>query len=126
MGKKPVGSDPDDFATDLNVYFEHVVSAHTKARDGRWLAEVTGGVRSKGYWSGLLKGTRAMNTNDIDVIARIFNVSAFDFVRYARDFAHGKPVPVLNVGAHPEDYEISKDPGEFERQAAETPRTPGD
>lgn len=103
MGKKPIGNDPDPFASDLNAYFQHVVSLHTKARDGRWLASLTDGTRGKGYWSGLLNGTRAMNTNDIDVIARIFNVSPFDFVRYAQKHAAGEETPVLNVGDHLED-----------------------
>lgn len=102
MGKKPIGNDPDPFASDLNAYFQHVVSLHTKARDGRWLASVTDGTRGKGYWAGLLNGTRAMNTNDIDVIARTFSVSPFDFVRYAQMHAAGEETPDLNVGGSPE------------------------
>lgn len=103
MGKKPVGDNPDSFASDLNAYFKHVVSAYTPATDGRWLAEVTDNIRGKGYWSGLLKGDRAMNTNDIDVIARTFNVSPFDFVRYAHMHAAGEKTPDLNVGDSLED-----------------------
>lgn len=103
MGHKPIGNDPDPFASDLNAYFQYVVAAHTKARDGRWLADVTGGTRGKGYWSGLLNGSRAMNTNDVDVIARTFNVSPFDFVRYAQMHASGEKTPDLNVGDPLED-----------------------
>lgn len=103
MGKKPVGDKPETFASDLNNYFVHVVSAYTTAKDGRWLASVSGNVRGKGYWSGLLNGTRAMNTNDIDVIARIFNVSPFDFIRYAHLHAAGEETPTLNVGDTVED-----------------------
>lgn len=103
MGKKPVGDNPDNFASDLNAYFKHVVTAYTKAEDGRWLADATGNIRGKGYWSGLLKGDRAMNTNDIDVIARTFNVSPFDFVRYAHMHAAGEDTPNLNVGDSMED-----------------------
>lgn len=106
MGKKPIGNDPDPFASDLNAYFQHVVSLHTKARDGRWLAAVTGGTRGKGYWAGLLNGTRAMNTNDIDVIARTFNVSPFDFVRYAQMYAAGEETPPLYVGDDLEDVSV--------------------
>lgn len=106
MGKKPIGNDPDPFASDLNAYFQHVVSQHTKARDGRWLATVTGGTRGKGYWAGLLSGTRAMNTNDIDVIARTFNVSPFDFVRYAQLHAAGEETPDLNVGDDLDDMPV--------------------
>lgn len=124
MGMKPVGSDPDPFAADLNAYFQYVVGQHTKAKDGRWLADVSGGARGKGYWAGLLAGTRAMNTNDIDVIGRIFQVSPFDFIRYAKLHAEGKPTPLLHVGAHDEDYERSEYPGDHLPQAAETERTP--
>lgn len=106
MGKKPIGDNPDTFASDLNAYFQHVVSSYTEARDGRWLASVTGGTRGKGYWSGLLNGTRAMNTNDIDVIARTFNVSPFDFVRYSQMHAAGEKTPDLYVGDHPEDETV--------------------
>lgn len=105
MGKKPVGDNPDNFASDLNAYFKHVVSAYTTATDGRWLADVTGNIRGKGYWSGLLKGERAMNTNDIDVIARTFNVSPFDFIEYAKMHAAGDATPNLNVGGVVEDVE---------------------
>lgn len=109
MGKKPIGNDPDPFASDLNAYFQHVVSQYTNARDGRWLSTVTGGARGKGYWAGLLNGTRAMNTNDIDVIAMTFNVSPFDFVRYAQMHAAGEDTPALNVGDSLDDDDTLTD-----------------
>ncbi|WP_405375893.1 MULTISPECIES: hypothetical protein [unclassified Microbacterium] len=124
MGRKGT-SDPDAFANELGAYFKHVIATQTSAVDGRWLAEASGGARGREYWRKRLAGTDALTTNDIDILAKIFDVSPFDFVRWARLYAEGKPTPELSVGPHAEDYEISEDPGEYGLAAKKRPN-PGD
>lgn len=124
MGKKSHAT-PTGFATELNAYLRHVLDANGKQDlSGRWLAEVTDGARARDYWSALVKDERAMTTNDIDVLAETFGMSAFDFVRNARALASSGEAPAPIVGALDEDWGIAEDPGDELPQAAETPREP--
>lgn len=98
--------EPQGFSADLNAYLKKVLADNGKEdRSGRWLEEVTGFVRSYDYWSKIIKDTRAMTTNDIDVLAKAFGIDAFDWVDNTQRYARGEDVPalVLNVGDPVED-----------------------
>ncbi|KEP72574.1 hypothetical protein HR12_42960 [Microbacterium sp. SUBG005] len=65
--------------------------------------------RKRDYWTALIKGTREMTTNDIDVVAKAFGLpTPFDYVRNAHELAETGGAPTFNVGTHPEDYDISE------------------
>ncbi|MFJ2506286.1 hypothetical protein [Microbacterium sp. NPDC087592] len=101
--------DPQGFSADLNEYLKKVLSDNGKVdRSGRWLEEVTAGARSYDYWSKIVKDTRAMTTNDIQVLADAFGISAFDWVTYTQMHAAGEETPTLvfNVGGHEEDVNV--------------------
>ena len=116
MGKKSHAA-PDGFAAELNAYLAHLLNQQGRQDlSGRWLETATDGARSRDYWAGFVKNDRAMNTNDIDVLAKLFGMSPFEFVRNARELA--------DVGPHPEDFHVSEDPGDALPHAAETERKP--
>lgn len=119
--------EPEGFSADLNAYLRKILEDNGKTdRSGRWLGEITEGARSYDYWSKIVKDTRAMTTNDIDVVAKAFGVSAFVWVDNAQAHAAGietEPL-ILNVGTHPEDYEQSEDPGDDYGLAAKERPTP--
>lgn len=116
----------DGFSADLNAYLKHIINGHGREDlSGRWLSDITMNVRSRDYWSKIVKDQRSMNTNDIDVLAGAFGMSPFDFVRQARELAAGNEVEVPNVAPHPEDYESGEDPGEQFPNAAAEKREPG-
>lgn len=118
----------EGFSADLNSYLRKVLSDHGKEDlSGKWLESVTDKARRYDYWSRFVKDERAMTTNDIQVLARTFGVSPYEWVANTRRHAAGQPVPVvrLNVGGHAEDYEQSDYPDGL-RNAAETKRNPGD
>lgn len=97
----------EGFSADLNAYLKHIINGH--GRDdlsGRWLTEITHSARARDYWSKLVKNERAMNTNDIDVLATAFGMSPFEFVRQARALAEGDEVPVPNVRPLEEDVPV--------------------
>lgn len=112
--------DQSQFSKDMTRYVNHVVAAHTAARDGRWLAERTD--RGKDYWAGVLNGD-ALNTNDIQILANLFGVNVYEFVRQARDHARDLETPPLSVRDLDDDFEISDDPGVY-GLAALKPRKP--
>ena len=119
--------EPAGFSADLNAYLKKVLQDNGRQDlSGRWLTSITGGARKHDYWGGIVKNTRAMTTNDVQVLAQTFGISPYEWVANTRRFRDGQPVPVLihHVGAHDEDYDISEDPGEELAGAAETPRTP--
>jgi hypothetical protein len=118
---------PQGFSADLNAYLKKVLADNGREDlSGRWLEEITGQARRYDYWSKIVKNTRAMTTNDIDVLAKAFGISPFEWVGNTRRLADGKLVPVLihDVVPHEEDYDISEDPGDAYPNAAETPRNP--
>lgn len=98
--------EPLGFSADLNAFLKKVLSDNGREDlSGRWLEEVTGGARRYDYWSKLTKNARAMTTNDIDVLAKTFGISPFDWVDYTQRHARGEEVPVLvlNVGDQVQD-----------------------
>jgi len=101
--------DPQGFSADLNGYLQKVLADNGKVdRSGRWLEEITEGARSYDYWSKIVKDTRAMTTNDIQVLAEAFGISPFDWVNNTQRHAAGKDTPALvfNVGGHEEDVNV--------------------
>lgn len=116
---------PEEFADVLNKYVQYVLSENGRTdRSGRFLHTKTGEARSRDYWAKIVKGERAMTTNDIGVLAKAFDMSPYEFVDAAEDLANGrKPVPP-NVSAHDEDYELSDDPGDDYGLAAKERPTP--
>lgn len=118
---------PEGFSADLNAYLRKVLADNGKTDlSGRWLEEITGSARRYDYWSKIVKNSRAMTTNDIDVLANAFGISPFEWVGNTRRHAEGKPVALLifNVGTLDDDYDISEDPGDAYPNAAEEPRSP--
>lgn len=126
MGKTS-HSAPGDFATELGDYLRFLIKEHGGNDDlsGRWMEKHTGKARSRDYWSGIIKGAREMTTNDIAVIADSFGLPVFDFVPNAKQLAETGTAPAGNVAPHPEDYDISGDPGDF-GLAAKKRQNPGD
>jgi hypothetical protein len=121
--------EPYAFSEDLNAYLKKVLKDHDRTDlSGRWLDALTNGARSYDYWSKIVKNTRAMTTNDIQVLAEAFDVTPYAWVQSAREYAasHLAPVTHLNVGTHAEDYGTGEDPGDKYPNAAEEPRKPGD
>lgn len=98
--------EPQGFSADLNAYLKKVLAENGKSdRSGRWLQEVTGFVRSYDYWSKIIKDTRAMTTNDIDVLANAFGIGPFEWVENTERHARGEEVAplILNVGDPEQD-----------------------
>lgn len=98
--------DPQGFSADLNAFLQKVLKDNGKVdRSGRWLEEITAGARSYDYWSKIVKDTRAMTTNDIQVLADAFGISAFEWVDYTQQHAAGEETPELlfDVGGLEED-----------------------
>lgn len=125
MGKTSHAT-PGQFANELGDYLRHLVKANGREDlSGRWLEAVTSGARKRDYWAALIKGTREMTTNDVDVVANAFGMpDPFTYVRNAHTLAETGDAPTFNVGPHEEDYEISEDPGDYGLAAQERP-TPG-
>lgn len=100
---------PDRFASNLNAYLKKVLADNGKEDlSGRYLQSATGNVRSYDYWAKIIKDTRAMTTNDIQVIATALGVSPFDWVENSERHAAGEETPTLlfNVGGHEEDVSV--------------------
>lgn len=127
---EPVGktshAEPGQFANELGEYLRYLLAANGRQDlSGRWMESITAGARKRDYWTALIKGTREMTTNDIDVVAAAFGLpTPFDYVRNAHELAETGTAPIFNVGPHPEDYDISEDPGEYVLAAKKRP-TPG-
>ncbi len=95
--------EPYGFSADLNAYLKKVLEEDNgrEDRSGKWLENVTGGARRYDYWSKIVKGTRSMTTNDVQVIAMTFGISPFEWVANARRHAAGQktlPLSVRGVG----------------------------
>lgn len=92
------------FSHDLNVYLKHVIEEDNKRTDqsGKWLEKITDGARRYDYWGNLVKDSRAMTTNDIQVLAAAFGVTPYEWVANARRYRNGEKVmklaPVAIVG----------------------------
>lgn len=118
---------PGDFASELGAYLRFLVAANggNEDRSGRWMARLTEGARSHDYWGGIIKGEKAMTANDIGVVAATFGMTAREYVANAATLAETGDAPRGDVGTHPEDYDISEDPGEYGLAAKRkpTPRT---
>lgn len=119
MGDRSVKNEPSQFARDLNAYVRHVVAQHTPAVDGRWLASYTD--RGKDYWRKVLTEDNAINANDVQILANLFGVNPYEFIRYARSHARGEDTPPLNVAPLDDDFEISDDPGTYGLAAKKRP-----
>lgn len=95
------------FSADLNLYLKKVLADN--GRDdlsGRWLDDITERARSYDYWSKLVKDSRAMTTNDVQVLASAFGVSPFQWVENTRRHAQGLDTfPLVVRGASDDDYE---------------------
>lgn len=93
---------PTPFARHLGQYLWYLVDAEQGDRSGRWLAARTD--RSNGYWEKILNVKQAMTTNDIELVAEVFGVSPYQFVRDAREWVDeaaesGAGVVPLSPGA---------------------------
>lgn len=77
------------------------------------------------HWSKILAGTKVMTTNDIQVAADVFGISAYEFVEGARRHAGHNVTQFPNVSGPQEDYEQTDFPDVLPA-AAETKRDPGD
>lgn len=120
MGDRSVKKAPSQFARQINDYVRYVVGQQTDAKDGRWLEARTD--RGKDYWRAILTKDEAINTNDIQILANLFGVNVYEFVRQARDHARGIETPRLNVRALDDAYEISDDPGDYGLAAKKRPK----
>jgi hypothetical protein len=119
-------ADAEGFSSELNAYLKYLVNGNGREDlSGRWLEEITDKARARDYWSKLIKNERAMNMNDVPVLAKAFGLDPFDFVRQAEVLANGGEPEIPNVGPHAEDYEISKDPGSEYGLAAKKRPEPG-
>lgn len=123
MGDRSVKKQPSQFARDLNAYVRHVVGQHTTAVDGRWLADRTD--RGKDYWRKVLTEDDALNTNDVQILANLFGVNPYEFIRSARSHARGEETPRLNVVPLDDAFEISNDPGAYGLAAKKRPKPQG-
>lgn len=114
---------PGDFASELGAYLRYLIAANggNEDKSGRWMARESGGARSHDYWGGIVKGERAMTANDIGVVAEMFGMTGSEYVANATTLAETGDAPKGNVGPHPEDYEISNDPGSFGLAAKKRP-----
>ncbi len=119
MGDRSVKVEPSKFAREINDYVRRVVGQQTTAKDGRWLADRTD--RGKDYWRRILTHDDAINTNDIQIIANLFGLNVYEFVRQARDYARGEDVPRLSVRTLDDDFHISDDPGDYGLAAKRRP-----
>lgn len=92
------------FSRDMNVYLKHVIEHDNERKDqsGKWLEKITDGARSYDYWGKLVKDSRAMTTNDIQVLASTFGVTPYEWVANARRHSAGERVMKLQpVAATP-------------------------
>ena len=119
--------EPVGFSADLNAYLKKVLADNGKEdRSGRWLEEVTGHARRYDYWSKLVKDSRAMTTNDIDVLAKTFGTTPVDWVTNTQRYAAGEAVPVLLVqrNTNADAFRSSEDPGDAYPNAAKQRPSP--
>lgn len=123
MGERSVKNQPSQLARELNDFVRHVLSPYTTAVDGRWLSARTD--RGKDYWRAVLAHDNALNANDIQILANLFGVNPYEFVRYARSYARNEEVPTLSVVPLDDDFEISKDPGTYGLAAKKRPKPKG-
>lgn len=85
------------FAHHVNQYFRHLVQERGWDASGRGVESRThDGEPRRTVWAKFYAGTQAMNTNEIAIAARIFDMTPFEFVAGAREFA-------ANVGGDDED-----------------------
>lgn len=73
--------EPGTFASQLGAYTWHLVDQARGDQSGRWLAKRTD--RSSEYWRKILTGNQAMTTNDIQIIAELFEVNPYQLIRDA-------------------------------------------
>lgn len=75
---------PRRFAEELRAYLWAQIEPEGADASGRWLEARTGGARSRDYWRKITSGAQAMTTNDVEVLAGLFDQSPYDFIRSAR------------------------------------------
>lgn len=112
MGRKPTVGEKapkSAFASDLHQYLMHIYTA--SGLTAREASDRTGGQRGKSWWGDLVKGTKILTTNDIQMIADMLGMTPYQFVRNAKDYAQ-------NVGGSEEDG--SDLPDEVERKMRQT------
>ena len=118
---------PGDFASKLGAYLRYLIAANggNEDRSGRWMARMSDGARSHDYWGGLIKGEKAMTANDIGLVASLFGMTAAEYVAHSEELADGGEPFKGDVGPHPEDYDVSTDPGEYGLAAKREPKPRG-
>lgn len=129
VGKKSHLEPRSSFASLMNEYTWHLAKLEGWDRSGRQMEAKVGGEDDpkRSYWLKVLNNLQSMTTQDVALIAAHFGVSAYDYVESARQWDEsGRPSKGHrpHVGPHPEDYDISEDPGEFGLAAKQVP-TPG-
>lgn len=104
---KPTTTSPGGFASTLNVFLSYKVQEAGGDASGRWLEKQSNGQRKKDYWKNLIADERAMNTNDISILAAIFDTDPFTFVKqamtYSLELTHDNVTPFPNVRGTAED-----------------------
>ena len=103
---KPAGA----LARQLGEYLAKLNRGVGGDASGRWLEANT--PRSRGYWADIMAGNIAMNTNDIEIIADMFGMGAFDFIRRARESNVTGIAYIGNVEPLPERLAASLDGNE--------------
>ncbi|MGH3703767.1 MAG: hypothetical protein ACRDT9_03980 [Agromyces sp.] len=107
MGRRSVTTPASGFALQLGEYLWHLVEADGGDRTGRHLSRVLNGERARDYCGKLLDGSSAMNTNDIALIADWLEISPYEFIRQAREWAPATVTPIRrNVGAGTEHVDL--------------------
>lgn len=107
---------PTPFATQLSSYLAHLVTEAGGDMSGRWLSARID--RSRDYCRKILNVVQAMTTNDIALVADLFDVSPYQFVRDARDWGEPDNVtPLRPLPSGPRNG-IGVPPEVIERSAA--------
>lgn len=77
---------PLRFAEDLRAYLWEQIEPLGADRSGRWLTAATNNARSREYWRKVIAGQQAMTTNDIEVVAALFDQTPYEFVHTVRQW----------------------------------------
>ena len=80
-------SAPKRFAEELRSYLWEQIAPQQADRSGRWLEAATSKARSRDYWRKVINGDQAMTSNDIEIVAAIFEQTPYEFIRAVRDWA---------------------------------------
>lgn len=101
MGSQTHLTPKTEFAHQLNAYFRAMVEERGWDASGRAMEKAAeAGEPRRALWAKFYADTQAMNTNEIQIAARLFGMTAYEFVARAR--LHRSP----NVGDLDEDVRI--------------------